>query len=356
MDMTEKVKCAVIGLGMGCDHVRGYAANPRAEPVAVVDCNPDTFARAFEFAPDVPSFTDYRVMLEQTRPDVVSVALPNFLHEPVAVDCLEAGAHVMCEKPLAHTLESALAIEHAVERTGKKVFMNLSQRFREQNLQARALVEAGALGEVYHGYTEWTRRDWIPGFGGWFGQKAKSGGGPMLDIGVHKIDIALWLMGRPKPVTVSGTTHHQRGVPLAHKEGVDFDVEDYACGFVRFGNGASLLFETSWAGYQQTYSQENMKLIGTRGGIETVQGPKGQDYYFNQEVNGVPLAGRLIPDGRGRNSADLLVDCLLDDTPFPANLEDGLRMQVILEALYLSATRGKEIDVKEEFPEAYGLL
>lgn len=354
--MTEKVKCAVIGLGMGREHVRGYTANSRAELVAVVDQNPDTYERAFAFKPDVPTFTDHRTMLEQTRPDLVSVALPNFLHEPVAVDCLEAGANVMCEKPLAHTLKSALAIEHAVEQTGKRVFMNLSQRFKEQNLQARALYDAGALGEVYHGYTEWTRRDWIPGFGGWFGQKAKSGGGPMLDIGVHKIDIALWLMGRPKPVTVSGTTHHQRGVPLAKKEGVDFDVEDYACGFVRFTNGASLLFETSWAGYQQTYSQENMKIIGTRGGIETVQGPDGQDYLFNQEINGVPLAGRIIPDGRGRNSTDLLVDCLLDDTPFPANLEDGLRMQVILEALYRSAERGGEVDVKTEFPEAFGLL
>jgi predicted dehydrogenase len=304
----------------------------------------------------VATYTDYGKLLEEARPDVVSVALPNFLHEPVAVACLEAGAHVMCEKPLAHTLQSALNIEHAVERTGKKVFMNLSQRFNEKNMEARAIYDAGGLGEVYHGYTEWTRRDWIPGFGGWFGQKDKSGGGPMLDIGVHKIDIALWLMGRPKPVTVSGTTHYQRGVPLAKKEGVKFDVEDYACGFVRFANGASLLFETSWAGYQQTYSQENMKLIGTRGGIETREGPNGQDYYYNQEINGVPVAGRIIPDGRGRMSTDVLVDCILDDTPFPANLEDGLRMQVILEALYLSAERGAEVNVKEEFPEAYGLL
>ena len=258
----DKLRCAVIGLGMGQQHVRGYVANPRAELVGVADLDEKRFAKAREIAPGVKTFTDYKRLLEDCKPDVVSVALPNFLHEPVSVACLEAGAQVMCEKPMAHTLASALRIGHAVERTGKTLFMNLSQRFRAQNMAARRIMEAGGFGEVYHGYTEWTRRNWIPGFGGWFGQKEMSGGGPMLDIGVHKIDIALWLMARPKPVTVSGTVHFRRGVPLAKAQGVNFDVEDYACGFVRFENGASLMFETSWAGYQQTYSQESMKLIG----------------------------------------------------------------------------------------------
>ncbi len=352
----EKLRCAVIGLGMGQYHVKGYVNNPRAELVGVADLDETRFSGVRALAPEAKTFTDYKQMLRECKPQLVSVALPNFLHEPVSVACMEAGADVMCEKPMSTSLESALHMEHAAERTGRKIFMNLSQRFRQQNMAARAIMEAGGLGEVYHGYSEWTRRNWIPGFGGWFGQKDLSGGGPMLDIGVHKIDIALWLMGRPKPVTVSGTTHHQRGVPLAKKQGVKFDVEDYACGFVRFENGASLLFETSWAGYQQTYSQESLKLIGTRGGIETVQGPNGQEYYYNQEVGGVPLASRIISEGKERISTDVLVDCILDQTPFPANMEDGLRMQVILEALYESARRGHEVNVKTDFPKAYNLL
>ncbi len=354
--MTEKVKCAVIGLGMGANHARGYVNNPRAELVGVVDLDPARSDRVKEFAPDARFFTQYEEMLQELNPDVVSVALPNFLHEPVSVAILESGAHVMCEKPLAHTLESALRIQHASAATGKTVFMNLSQRFAEKNMQAHALYEAGAFGEIYHGYTEWTRRDWMPGFGGWFGQKAMSGGGPLIDLGVHKIDIVLWLMGGPKPVTVSGTTHYQRGVPRAKAQGAAFDVEDFASGFIRFDNGASLVFEISWAGYQQGHSQESMRLIGTQGGLETAAGEKGNEYLYNHEVNGVPLAARIIPDGHGRKSTDVLVDAILDETPFPASLEDGLRMQVILEALYRSAERGAEINVKEEFPEAYGLL
>lgn len=354
--MTEKVKCAVIGLGMGTNHAKGYVENERAELVGVSDLDPKRSTRVDSFAPGTPFFTDYAEMLKQTKPDVVSVALPNFLHEPVSVAIMESGAHVMCEKPLAHSLDSALRIQHASSATGKTVFMNLSQRFAEKNLQARALFEAGAFGDVYHGYTEWTRRDWMPGFGGWFGQKEMSGGGPLIDLGVHKIDIALWLMDRPKPVTVSGVTHYQRGVPQAKKEGAAFDVEDFASGLIRFENGASLVFEISWAGYQQGHSQQSMRLIGTQGGLETVPGEKGDDYLYNHEINGVPIAGRIIPDGRGRKSTDVLVDAIADGTPFPANLEDGLRMQVILEALYRSAERGSEINVKDEFPEAYGLL
>jgi len=353
----EKIRCAVIGLGMGSAHVRSYLNNPRAELAAVVDVDKGRLSGIRDQAPDAKPFTDYKEMLRECRPDLVSVALPNFLHEPVCVDCMEAGADVLCEKPMSTSLEGALRMEHACERTGKTLYMNLSQRFEPYNLAARKIVETGALGEVYHAYTEWTRRDWIPGFGGWFGQKELSGGGPLLDIGVHRIDMALWLMGRPKPVTVSGATHYQRGVPRAKKEGVKFDVEDYAVGFVRFENGATLLFETSWAGYQQEYSQQSMKLIGTEGGIEAEPGEDGWEFVFNQEIGGVPVASRVIHDNpHVPQSSEMLVDCILDGKPFPATMADGIRIQIILEALYESAARGKEIDVKKEFPEAYGLL
>ncbi|MDF3129671.1 Gfo/Idh/MocA family oxidoreductase [Kiritimatiellaeota bacterium B1221] len=353
----ENLRCAVIGLGMGMGHLRGYLENPRAEVVGLVDLDEERLARGLKDAPGAKGYTDFEKMLRECKPQVVSVALPNFLHEPVTIACLEAGADVLCEKPMSSSLASALRMEQAVEKTGKRIFMNLSQRFKKENQAARELMESGAFGEVYHAYTEWTRRDWIPGFGGWFGQKELSGGGPMLDIGIHKIDMALWLMGRPKPVTVSGITHHQRGMPLAKKEGVKFDVEDYATGFVRFENGASLIFEASWAGYQQTYSQESFKLIGTRGGLEIAEGKQGLDYIYNHEVNGVPLASRLVCDKmEGKSSTESLVDCILDDKPFRANMEDGIRMQVILEALYESANRGSEVNIAKDFPDAFALL
>lgn len=353
----ENLRCAVIGLGMGMAHLNGYLTNSRADVVGLVDLDDDKLAKGLKDAPGAKGFKDYKEMLEECKPDVVSIALPNFLHEPVTIACLEAGVEVLCEKPMSTSLESALRMEHVATRTGKRIFMNLSQRFNAVNIAARKIQQAGGLGEVYHGYTQWTRRDWIPGFGGWFGQKELSGGGPLLDIGVHKIDIALWLMGRPKPVTVSGITHHQRGVPRAKKENVKFDVEDYATGFVRFENGASLIFEASWAGYQQEYSQESTKLIGTKGGIEAVSGKNGMYYLYNHEIDGVPLASRIIHENSPSHySTNSLVDCILDDKPFAANMEDGIRIQVILEALYESANRGSEVNIKTEFPEAFALL
>ncbi len=351
----SKLNVAVVGLGMGKAHLRGYAANPRAEIVAVVDVNPERLKAVQEEYPQVRIFTDHKEMLKEIQPDLVSVVLPNFLHEPVSVDCLEAGADVLCDKPLAHSLESALRIEQAVARTGNQLYMNLSQRFSGPHLQAKAMVDAGALGEVYQGYTEWTRRDGMPGFGGWFGQKDKSGGGPLIDLGVHRIDLALWLMGSPKPVTVSGSLHHRRGMPLAKKTGQHFDVEDFASGFIRFENGATLLTEISWAGYMQHKDKLSMRLIGSEGGLEFDSQSGG--LVFSGEQAGVPVVTKPIPPAKqAPYSTCVLVDALLDEQPFAANLADGLRMQVILEALYRSAELGRELDLRSEFPDVLDKL
>ncbi|MEX2605863.1 MAG: Gfo/Idh/MocA family oxidoreductase, partial [Kiritimatiellia bacterium] len=118
----EKLRCAVIGLGMGQYHVKGYAANPRAELVGIVDLDETRLSAVLETVPETQTFTDYKRMFKECKPQVVSVALPNFLHEPVSVDCMEAGADVMCEKPMSTNLESALRMEHAAVRTGRRIF------------------------------------------------------------------------------------------------------------------------------------------------------------------------------------------------------------------------------------------
>ncbi|MCC5846936.1 MAG: Gfo/Idh/MocA family oxidoreductase [Verrucomicrobia bacterium] len=353
----KKLKCAVIGLGMGHHHLLSYQKNSRAELVGAADLDEKKLKRAEEASPGIRTFTDYAEMLRVTQPDVVSIALPNSLHLPVAVACMEAGADVLCEKPMSTDLAGALKMQSEAERLGRTIYMNLSQRFNPFHRAARKLVDSGVLGEVYHGYTSWTRRDGMPGFGGWFGQKALSGGGPLIDLGVHRIDIALWLMGTPKPVTVSGVTHHRRGIPLAHKQGKVFDVEDFASGLVRFENGASLLFEISWAGYQEDHERQALRLVGTDGGLEAEPGANGWELVLSHDIGGIPMASRMpAPKGNAPYSCEELVDSILDGTDFPATARDGIRMQIILDALYASAESGHEIDVKSFAPEAFALL
>lgn len=359
MSESKKIRCAIIGMGMGLQHLKSYLVNPRAEVVGAADTNPDKFGRFLAHKEDLAVFTDYKKMLAETTPDVVSIALPNFLHLPVSLDCMRAGADVLCEKPMSTNLADAVTMLREAEKLGRTVYMNLSQRFNGQNLIAKDLVDGGALGEIYHGYTTWTRRDGMPGFGGWFGQKELSGGGPLIDLGVHRIDIAMWLMGNPKPVTVSGTTHHRHGIPRAKAQGKRFDVEDFASGFVRFDNDASLLFEISWAGYQSDKDKQKMHLVGTQGGLERADNPNGSlRWLLSHDVAGTPLVSTVSrkPSPKTPYSCETLVDCLLDDKPFPATAADGIRMQIILDALYASAESGREIVVEDFAPDALHFL
>ena len=342
----DPIKIGIIGLGMGRIHLEHYNKAPGARVVGLADLDEERLRQIKAMAPDAKGYTDAQEMLREEKPDLVSIALPNFLHEKMTLLALEAGAHVLCEKPMSMNVESALRMRDKADACGKNLFINFSKRFSPVARTAKGLVEDGALGPVYHAYCQWTRRNGIPGFGGWFGQKDKSGGGPLIDLGVHELDQVLWLMGKAKPATVSGTAHYRRGLEQARKMGKNFDVEDFATGFIRTDSGASILFEVSWEGYQVKKEQHALRLHGEKGTIETAPGPHG-DYTLHlchdvagHAFNSVPLRQEPV-----LSSYETLVQCLLEDRPFPATAEDGIRIQIILDALYESATSGREVDL-----------
>ncbi len=347
---SSKIRCAVIGLGMGKGHAERYARNADAELVAIVDLD-EKRLKQFEHLVPGPSacFTQYKDMLKQVKPDLVSVALPNFLHAPVAIDCLEAGAHVLGEKPMAMNVDEARRMRDVADKAGKRFGLNLSYRFSPPARALKDMASAGILGDVYHAYTRWTRLDGFPGFGGWFGQKGMSGGGPLIDLGVHRLDLALWLMGSPQPVTVSGSAHHKLGVPRAAAAGKKFDVEDFATGFVRLAGGASLIFEISWAGFQEQKEMMRTVVMGDKGAL--IQRNHDGSYGFMAEIvkeesGHVTRAELTLPRGDIRNPYDEMVHCLLHDEPYLASADDGIRIQQILDGLYESAEKGHEIEVK----------
>lgn len=337
--VAAPVRCAVIGLGMGRHHAKCLMEEPQSNLAAVVDLDTkrlDTFGAEF---PKPARFQDYREMLKQIQPDLVVIALPNALHKPVTLDALAAGAHVLCEKPMAMTVPEAEAMRDAATAAGRRLGINFSQRFNPGNRALKQFVASGALGEIYHGYCSWTRRDGFPGFGGWFGQKHLSGGGPLIDLGVHRIDLCLWLMGHPKVVSVSGATHHRIGVPRAQAQGKAFDVEDFAAGFVRFANGASLVFEVSWAGHQKEKETQVMRLMGTDGTLEM---DHGLFHHFRRD--GAACTTQIDTEGlKARNSIAQMVQDLVSGEPFWGAPEHGIAVQQILNGLYESATTGRDV-------------
>jgi predicted dehydrogenase len=228
--------------------------------------------------------------------------------------------------------------------------INFSYRFTEQSMALKAQVDAGVLGEVYFGRTVWHRRRGLPGFGGWFGKKALSGGGPLIDLGVHRLDLALWLMGYPRPVWVMGSTYNPLGSALAQAQGVDFDVEDLAVGMIKFENDATLIVEASWAANVKERELMVTQLFGTKGGL--VQRNLEETYKFEAELyverEGAHFDVKLhSPTPPVPSAMHHFVDCILNDTPHIAPGEEGLLVMEILDALYKSAEEGRPVNVTE---------
>ena len=279
---------------------------------------------------------------------MVSVVTPNKYHRELTLAALKAGCHVLCEKPMAMNAVEAREMLAAARTAGKRLMINFSWRFTEQSFAMKAEVDSGLLGDIYFGRTVWHRRRGLPGFGGWFGQRALSGGGPLIDLGVHRLDLALWLMGYPKPVWVLGRTYAPIASALAAEQKARFDVEDLAAGMITFENGASLVVEASWAANISEQELMETRLYGTKAGL--VQRNVAEGYTFEAEVylerNGshynMNLHGPVKPVPASMNH---FVDSVLHDTPHIATAEEGVRVMEILDALYRSAAEGEPVKV-----------
>jgi predicted dehydrogenase len=291
-------------------------------------------------------------MLEAEELDVVSVATPNKFHKALTIAALEAGCHVLCEKPMAMNAAEGREMLAAAKQAGKRLMINFSYRFTEHSQALKAQVDAGMLGQVYFARTVWHRRRGLPKFGGWFGQKALSGGGPLIDLGVHRLDLALWLMGYPKPVWVMGSTYNPIASALAEEAGVEYDVEDLAVGMIRFENGATLELEASWATNIQEKELMETRLFGTKGGL--VQRNCNEGYEFEAEIyveqNGSHFDMKLHSSNRPdwlKGAMYHLIDCIVKDQSHPAPGEEGLLVMEILDAIYTSAAEGRPVRIED---------
>jgi predicted dehydrogenase len=341
-----KLAVAVIGLGMGRGHIRDYLQNPRAELVALCDQDTTRLATVAKEFGITTTFTDYHDLLTLEGLDAVSIALPNFLHAPITIDCLQAGKHVLCEKPLALNAREAEQMVATARANGLTLMVNFNYRFDPAAWFIHNAVKAGELGDIYFARTGWHRNRGIPGWGGWFTTKKLSGGGGLIDLGVHRLDLALWYMGYPNPVSVSGATYSVLGKALAARDGKTFDVDDLATGFIRFENGATLVVEASWASNSEKREEMFTTLYGTRGGASLRN--VGEGYEFESRLF-VELGGSLS-EVRPKTAVTGLenvrshfVRSVLDGTEPISPGEQGLVLMRVLDALYASAERGHEV-------------
>ena len=341
--MTEKLKLGIVGAGgiFKHAHAPAWLAHPEIEIVAISD-PVKSAAEAFAQEHNVPHvFTDYRELLAMDEIDVIDICTPNVLHSEVSIAALKADKHVFCEKPDAVNPEEAQKMEDAAAVSGKVLMVMRNNRFNPASQFMKKYVDAGHMGEIYTGRCGWIRRRGIPGRGGWFTTKELSGGGPLIDLGVHFIDVAMWLMGNPKPVAVVGAAYN-KFASADEKSGGTFDVEDLASGFIRFDNGASLQIEFSWASNIEEETNY-YELRGTKSGVSFKNG----DIKIFSEIEGtlVDIIPRLPVQQLSDHTSNInhFVDVVQRRAEPIIQPEHGVHMIQILSAIYESARLGKEI-------------
>lgn len=344
----KKLRVGVIGLGMGRGHVMGFQRHPQAEVVALADLNPERLARVGDEFKVPGRYTDALEMLKKEKLDIVSVATPNCLHKPLTLAALEAGCHVLCEKPMAMNTAEADDMLAAAKTAGKRLMINFSFRFNPMSQALKSEVDSGALGDIYFGRTIWLRRRGMPGFGGWFGQKNLSGGGPLIDLGVHRLDLALWLMNYPTPVWVMGSTYDPIAAEEAKRQGKAFDCEDFAVGLIKFANGATLEVEASWAAHIQERELIETRLLGTKGGLlqrNLAEGFTFEAGFFSTRNGVLYNLKPHEPMPACPSSMEHLVDAIIRDEPHIASGEEGRTVMQLLDALYESARLNQPIPI-----------
>lgn len=334
------MKVGIVGTGICRMHASGFKKCEDVEIKTVCDVNTE---RAEEFAKDYDIkniCSDYHELFADPEIEAVTVGVPNALHAPIVIDAFEAGKHVMCEKPISICAEDARKMVEAGKKSGKIFMMGFNNRFRGDTQLLKKCIENGDLGEIYYAKTGWLRRKGIPGMGGWFTTKALSGGGPLIDLGVHVLDLALWLMGNPKPVYVMGSSYAKFGPEIAKQNGGTYDVEDLATGMVKLENGATVFVEASWASHverERIYTQ----LVGTKGGAEV------DPLRIYTDINGSTANIEMSYPIVSGHEMEIVhfVECIKEGKTPIATGEHGLHIQLILDAIYESTVTGKGIEI-----------
>jgi predicted dehydrogenase len=328
----------VIGLGMGRDHLLQYRDTPEVRILAIADIEAQRLERCrAEFS--VPhAFADYRQLLALAELDAVSVVLPNHLHAPVTTEALAAGRHVLVDKPMAMSTVEARAMIAAAGRAGRLLAVSMNYRWNIRDAgYLRRVIEGGALGDIYAVRAVSTRRRTFPrGHTTWFSDKRRSGGGALIDMGPHILDLAMWFAGDWEPASVSGVV---RTALMT-----DTDIDDYAEGMVRMKGGCTISVLSTWASH--TRPGLSVTVLGTRGGaVLDLGSPQvltffGEDGGTLTEWKPTEISPAPLPQARVQAH---FVACARSGAPAENSAERGLAVMRIIEGIYRSSAEGREV-------------
>ncbi|NLL71135.1 MAG: Gfo/Idh/MocA family oxidoreductase [Epulopiscium sp.] len=359
--MEKEVRIGIIGCGgiANSKHMPSLAKIKNVKMVAFCDIVEERAQKAVkEFGtPDAKAYKDYHELLKDSSIDVIHVCTPNKSHADITIAALEADKHVMCEKPMAKTAQDARRMLEAAKRTGKKLTIGYQNRFRNDSQYLYQACRRNDLGEIYFAKAHALRRRAVPTWGVFLNEE-EQGGGPLIDIGTHALDLTLWMMDNYKPKTVMGTVYHKLGDQknTANAWGdwdpEKFTVEDSAFGFITMENGATIILESSWALNTLDIGEGKTTLCGTKAGADMKDGLRINGVEFNRMYVKKPelkAGGVDFYDGQSESPSDkearMWIESIINDTDPVVKPEEALVVTEILEAIYQSAKTGKPVEL-----------
>lgn len=363
--MTGPLRVGVVGLGWaGQQHLAAYHAHPDTEIVALAGLEDGPRGKlARKYGID-HSVADWKELFDGPPLDAVSVCVPTFLHAPIAVASLKHGCHVLSEKPIALNGRDADKMVRAARKADRVLDVAFNHRQRGDIQRLKGLIDDGRLGRTYYAKAWWLRRTGIPTMGSWFTRSELAGGGPLVDIGVHVLDWALFLLGSPKVVAVSASTYDllatngfgagsssgysgKTGAGDGDGEAPKFDVEDLASVFMRLEDGGTLLVEASWAAHRRDGDEFGVTLYGTEGGAELIvddYAPRGELQLFTDKRGEAVARKVAVKPGRAHRAViEQFVDKVRGGDFRRYDGAGAARLAHVVDACYLSAAEQREV-------------
>lgn len=353
----KKLRVGVIGCGniAKTAHIPSYKDNPEVELVYFCDIIEERAKKAVESCGCGKAVTDYRDVLKDDSIDAVSVCTPNSTHASIAIDAMRAGKHVLCEKPSARTYDEAVEMQNVQHETGKILNIGVVNRFNDNVNLIKKYIDSGRLGDIYHVYVSFRSHRSIPGLGGDFTDSRVSGGGALIDWGVHFLDIVMYCCGDPAPLTVTGETFSKLGRDISgytyksmwagppKTDGV-YDVEDSVAAMIRTA-GPVITVNGAWA---QNIGKSEMFIdfIGDKAGIRLEYGGKFTLYTAEHGAL-VEYTPDINERNHYQNEIDAFVGAVRTGEKLPSHIDTAIITARIMQAIYDSAKAHKELNIGE---------
>jgi len=353
----RKLKVGIVGCGgiANGKHLPAIKRNGNFEIIALCDLIVERAEKAKkEYAADARIYTDYQELMKEEL-DAVYVLTPNSSHAPISIAALKAGKHVMCEKPMAKTYAQAKEMVETAKETGKLLTIGYQNRYRADSQYLKSACENGELGDIYYAKAHAIRRRAVPTWGVFLDEE-KQGGGPLIDIGTHALDLTLWMMDNYEPESVTGSVFRKladqknTGNAWGDWDPEQYTVEDSAFGFIKMKNGATITLESAWALNSLDVDEGKTSLCGTKAGADMKDGLRINGVKHNRQYVETPdlaAGGVAFFDGAVEKPDDIeqktFYEAIVDGAPLTVTPEQALMVTQLLEAIYDSAKTGKTI-------------